>query len=139
HEVCVDTRYLYVIVCFECYILCFSSLFLLFFFFFSSRRRHTRSKRDWSSDVCSSDLCWRLCGANDQALCVGRGRLDGPHLQVRRRHVAQLSVRGGRRAPDTRPEMVREIGRASCREREEEWGVDGEVKKKRRDDKRCTQ
>src|SRR5207249_9730431 len=26
------------------------------FFFFSSRRRHTRSKRDWSSDVCSSDL-----------------------------------------------------------------------------------
>src|SRR5699024_8312043 len=25
-------------------------------FFFSSRRRHTRSKRDWSSDVCSSDL-----------------------------------------------------------------------------------
>src|SRR6478672_5848994 len=25
-------------------------------FFFSSRRRHTRSDRDWSSDVCSSDL-----------------------------------------------------------------------------------
>src|SRR5690349_23445096 len=25
-------------------------------FFFSSRRRHTRSLRDWSSDVCSSDL-----------------------------------------------------------------------------------
>src|SRR5207249_8460614 len=31
-------------------------LFFFFFFFFSSRRRHTRSKRDWSSDVCSSDL-----------------------------------------------------------------------------------
>src|SRR5579885_2857379 len=29
---------------------------LICFFFFSSRRRHTRSKRDWSSDVCSSDL-----------------------------------------------------------------------------------
>src|SRR5216683_5878824 len=28
----------------------------MFFFFFSSRRRHTRSDRDWSSDVCSSDL-----------------------------------------------------------------------------------
>src|SRR6266511_5373515 len=26
------------------------------FFFFSSRRRHTRFSRDWSSDVCSSDL-----------------------------------------------------------------------------------
>src|SRR2546421_8211141 len=33
-------------------VLCFYS----FFFFFSSRRRHTRSDRDWSSDVCSSDL-----------------------------------------------------------------------------------
>src|SRR6266536_4960669 len=28
----------------------------MFFFLFSSRRRHTRSTRDWSSDVCSSDL-----------------------------------------------------------------------------------
>src|SRR5437868_15273267 len=28
-------------------------------FFFSSRSRHTRSKRDWSSDVCSSDLLHR--------------------------------------------------------------------------------
>src|SRR5207247_7469764 len=28
-------------------------------FFFSSRRRHTRSTRDWSSDVCSSDLIGR--------------------------------------------------------------------------------
>src|SRR6266536_5928842 len=31
---------------------------LYYFFFFSSRRRHTRSTRDWSSDVCSSDLLW---------------------------------------------------------------------------------
>src|SRR5438067_7884596 len=31
-------------------------VYLPMFFFFSSRRRHTRSKRDWSSDVCSSDL-----------------------------------------------------------------------------------
>src|SRR6266436_822849 len=31
-------------------------IFFLFFFFFSSRRRHTRCSRDWSSDVCSSDL-----------------------------------------------------------------------------------
>src|SRR5947209_13015601 len=34
-------------------IICFS------FFFFSSRRRHTRYWRDWSSDVCSSDLTGR--------------------------------------------------------------------------------
>src|SRR5690554_7764113 len=30
------------------------------FFFFSSRRRHTRCGRDWSSDVCSSDLIAQL-------------------------------------------------------------------------------
>src|SRR5690606_40946004 len=30
--------------------------FVYFTFFFSSRRRHTRFSRDWSSDVCSSDL-----------------------------------------------------------------------------------
>src|SRR5690625_7235603 len=29
-------------------------------FFFSSRRRHTRWPRDWSSDVCSSDLCFKV-------------------------------------------------------------------------------
>src|SRR2546422_9705712 len=34
---------------------------LLFFFFFSSRRRHTRCSRDWSSDVCSSDLVCFTC------------------------------------------------------------------------------
>src|SRR2546429_4796163 len=32
------------------------SRFFIRFFFFSSRRRHTRCSRDWSSDVCSSDL-----------------------------------------------------------------------------------
>src|SRR6266704_123094 len=36
-----------------------------FFFFFSSRRRHTRSKRDWSSDVCSSDLLQDRAQAGD--------------------------------------------------------------------------
>src|SRR5699024_12136271 len=45
-------------------------------FFFSSRRRHTRSKRDWSSDVCSSDLLSTvlstvLLSANRQN-CSGR-------------------------------------------------------------------
>src|SRR5437016_13421785 len=30
---------------------------MTFIFFFSSRRRHTRLVSDWSSDVCSSDLC----------------------------------------------------------------------------------
>src|SRR5439155_3698549 len=33
---------------------------IVFIFFFSSRRRHTRWPRDWSSDVCSSDLLVRI-------------------------------------------------------------------------------
>src|SRR5690606_1780826 len=39
-----------------------SMLVVVIFFFFSSRRRHTRFSRDWSSDVCSSDLVllWRF-------------------------------------------------------------------------------
>src|SRR3712207_8902926 len=41
---------------------------LLFFFFFSSRRRHTRYWRDWSSDVCSSDLGASLTGTNSLGL-----------------------------------------------------------------------
>src|SRR5437868_12298345 len=41
---------------------------MYFSFFFSSRRRHTRSKRDWSSDVCSSDLSFeRLRGREPAA------------------------------------------------------------------------
>src|SRR5690606_41434940 len=48
-------------------------------FFFSSRRRHTRFSRDWSSDVCSSDL--RLCASR---------RCD-PDC-----HVPQHVSRGGR-------------------------------------------
>src|SRR5216684_6955997 len=50
----------------------------LFFFFFSSRRRHTRCSRDWSSDVCSSDLA-RAAGARApcprvKTLPAARGR-----------------------------------------------------------------
>src|SRR5690606_39594565 len=39
-------------------------------FFFSSRRRHTRFSRDWSSDVCSSDLSFRSAGQRCSALRV---------------------------------------------------------------------
>src|SRR5256884_2706685 len=46
------------------------------FFFFSSRRRHTRCSRDWSSDVCSSDLQIVLVLENKSA-SRGRGRARG--------------------------------------------------------------
>src|SRR5215510_16411365 len=50
------------------------------FFFFSSRRRHTRWPRDWSSDVCSSDLV--RARTSGRLRCLGRGR--GDRLELRR-------------------------------------------------------
>src|SRR5207249_6841384 len=44
------------------------------YFFFSSRRRHTRSKRDWSSDVCSSDL--------NAVLLLREHACDDPHRSL---------------------------------------------------------
>src|SRR3712207_7451622 len=44
-------------------------------FFFSSRRRHTRYWRDWSSDVCSSDLSSFTVGEDDRVI-EGLGLLD---------------------------------------------------------------
>src|SRR5690606_40624292 len=62
-------------------------------FFFSSRRRHTRFSRDWSSDVCSSDLpqnCQLLlaiCSCTNSLLqsnaCISGARLGRP-VQVQR-------------------------------------------------------
>src|SRR5207245_8144500 len=50
------------------------------FFFFSRRRRHTICYRDWSSDVCSSDLS---CGSAscEQARPARLARGDGPWLE----------------------------------------------------------
>src|SRR6266852_8859556 len=47
------------------------------FFFFSSRRRHTRCYRDWSSDVCSSDLRavgWAVGECSARSYPAGRAR-----------------------------------------------------------------
>src|SRR5215475_3861262 len=50
-------------------------MYYMFFFFFSSRRRHTRFSRDWSSDVCSSDLREVLAewGRRQVVVVVGPG------------------------------------------------------------------
>src|SRR5215469_16795860 len=59
-----------------------------FFFFFSSRRRHTRSLRDWSSDVCSSDL---YRGAPlERRESRETSRPPGAWARVRRRPMKEL-------------------------------------------------
>src|SRR5438105_7941279 len=56
-----------------------------FFFFFSSRRRHTRSTRDWSSDVCSSDLGFALGAADYLVKPIRKAVL----LETIRKHVPE--------------------------------------------------
>src|SRR5258707_6658996 len=48
------------------YFSCTAISFYFYFFFFSSRRRHTRYWRDWSSDVCSSDLLYADGGDSNE-------------------------------------------------------------------------
>src|SRR5690606_40326421 len=93
-------------------------------FFVSSRRRHTRFSRDWSSDVCSSDL-----GSNGEANEIAK------YAERWVRTLEQLSTislavdavwsnKGGQYIPPTHTfgyfaiyRGTEEIGRASCRER----------------------
>src|SRR2546428_1066594 len=58
---------------------------LSMFFFFSSRRRHTRSDRDWSSDVCSSDLLIELRRAQAGAMEFYQLGLD-PVFEISAEH-----------------------------------------------------
>src|SRR6266699_6229075 len=53
--------------------MCLFSRWVLYciMFFFSSRRRHTRCGRDWSSDVCSSDLALRAVACHESHLWGG--------------------------------------------------------------------
>src|SRR6266496_4600216 len=80
-----------------CFFLCV--FFFFFFFFFSSRRRHTRSLRDWSSDVCSSDLglgrsviaiSSRNADATISACGLARSEEHTSELQSRRDLVCRL-------------------------------------------------
>src|SRR5690606_41201171 len=98
----------------------------IFFFFFSSRRRHTRFSRDWSSDVCSSDLALpaaRGAGGDGFGRVVGVGLvaagLGGPgRLQRGGLGRGDGVAAGVLDGPDEGP-LGGEIGRASCRERGE--------------------
>src|SRR5690606_40445526 len=95
--------------------------------FFSSRRRHTRFSRDWSSDVCSSDLYLDkrqrgfdtsiiMLGADHHgyvrrmmAMCAAFGDTPGENLEILIGQMVNL-VKDGQPV---------QIGRASCRERVE--------------------
>src|SRR5690606_39524571 len=71
--------------------------FHIIWFFFSSRRRHTRFSRDWSSDVCSSDLTIRIRGrssiySNIDPLWVVDGVIQHGVPNINPNDVASMSV-----------------------------------------------
>src|SRR5206468_4943696 len=105
----------------------------------SSRRRHTRSDRDWSSDVYSSDLKGgaKIAATAGQELTMVeltregiealRGELD---TLVSQRSGVREEIRKAMLDKDFRENApLDEIGRASCRERVERWVGDGVRKK----------
>src|SRR2546422_8189932 len=67
----------------------------IFVFFFSSRRRHTRCSRDWSSDVCSSDLRKRAAVFREFAFALEDVDVDAG-LIVEASGVKFLRARGNR-------------------------------------------
>src|SRR5207253_3839037 len=102
---------------------------LLLLFFFSSRRRHTRWPRDWSSDVCSSDLFVDGVDGRAGVRIGGKQGALGERMKfhgfgekadaVHLRHALVGKKEGDR---------IVEIGRASCRERVEIWVGAGALK-----------
>src|SRR5699024_6608443 len=82
-----------------------------YIFLFSSRRRHTRSKRDWSSDVCSSDL-------NGGPLSETSDRLEDWRTHCARTTHSDMIHRISLvrwTQPVRRPRSGRDLGTASAR------------------------
>src|SRR5439155_3149517 len=70
-----------------------TSVWLVFyFFFFSSRRRHTRWPRDWSSDVCSSDLPTDATSTVPKVASVGPDPSASPDPRITGFRVRALSA-----------------------------------------------
>src|SRR3712207_8592292 len=98
--------------------------------FFSSRRRHTRYWRDWSSDVCSSDL------PQDPGVVAGRHQAQRPGVEQRPQAQLRVAVVDGGRVGAGRGgghgslQGAVEIGSASWRERVQISAVAVSLKKR---------
>src|SRR5699024_11553227 len=95
---------------------------------FSSIRRHTISKRDWSSDVCSSDLeIYMQWGFNEEAITILTNLISKyPRENEIKIMLADLYIENNQdeQAMVLLNEIPEEgdaykIGRATCREREQ--------------------
>src|SRR5699024_11299880 len=97
------------------------------YYIFSSRRRHTSSKRDWSSDVCSSDLKAMIAIENENESLKGvltkeyaRPALDKEKLGD---IIDFFTFKVGDTESRKQDVLGREIGRVSCRGRVWVWVV----------------
>src|SRR5699024_11305343 len=107
--------------------------------FFSSRRRHTRSKRDWSSDVCSSDLSPQGVLVRNSAVLTIEENITPQDIldHVEIVNCARVDCTEKQKAAvyqkSTNVPQIgsREIGRASCRERVKEGEEGGDAREKR--------
>src|SRR5699024_11859296 len=92
----------------------------------SSTRRHTRSKRDWSSDVCSSDLISPSSFGNPRRMATGIDQTRVPLLMavlekrvglMLQKQDAYIKVTGGVKLDEPAIDLaIAEIGSASGRE-----------------------
>src|SRR2546421_4857001 len=108
-------RLVFIIIYYSFFFLSILYFYIFFFFFFSSRRRHTRSDRDWSSDVCSSDLHKRnffICAIFFRSNIYWLVR-ESLHFSNLFNAIAKMHIISYFQDKDT----VIKIGRASCRER----------------------
>src|SRR5207253_7467233 len=93
--------------------------------FFSSRRRHTRWPRDWSSDVCSSDLDDGFQVSSDAVSTIRWNSVKFPVLVAKGPDYLSLSTIAKNHgtglfmgsSEETTSSPCDQIGRASCRER----------------------
>src|SRR5699024_12101974 len=96
-------------------------------FFLSSRRRHTRSKRDWSSDVCSSDLVVSVVTEAfssvefQAALQLWAAAASDPTLRT---HIVPMEERIGREIHRATVELLRSEERRVGKEWGAVWLVD---------------
>src|SRR5690349_22855987 len=101
------------------------NFFIFFIFFFSSRRRHTRSLRDWSSDVCSSDLHVRESLGFRELDQIGDLGADR-HPAAAMTSISTRAFRGSPAAATVDRSEERRVGK-ECRSR---WSPDHYKKKK---------
>src|SRR5690606_39902168 len=95
----------------------------------SSRRRHTRFSRDWSSDVCSSDLARNPAPMNIQEIrhplirhklgLMRRNDISTKNFRELAQEIAALLTYEATKDMPVESHVIDEIGRASCRERVE--------------------